>query len=38
MKKGIYEIKWCPLQLNNRTFTSIRQILEIHETKYNYKN
>ena len=38
MKKGIYKIKWHPLQLNNRAFTIIRPILEIHETKYKYEN
>ena len=38
MKKGIYSIKWHPLQLTNRTFTIIKQILEILETKNKYEN
>ena len=38
MKKGIYEIKWHLLQLNNITFTIIKQILEILETQNKYEN
>ena len=38
MKKDIYEIRRCPLQLNNRTFTIIKQILEILETQNKYEN
>ena len=38
MKKDIYKIKWHPLQLNNRTFTIIKQILEILETQNKYEN
>ena len=38
MKKGIYKIKWHPLQLNNRTFTIIKQILGTYETENKYKN
>ena len=38
MKKSFYPYKWHPLQITITTFTTIKQILEILETKNKFEN